>query len=407
MQRHGARGEGLAEIHDAVGALRFGVVAGEEVSGGELADAEEGDVLRFELCAVLALRTRTRVFFVGGDEFFERHRTGIARTPELLGQRRVGGVGVEDVAAVGAPRLESGVGQLQSRFGGEFPHVAEVRVGEGLQFVGRFGVEAGEFRAEGSALDLDVGYREPLRVALAAVDEAHFGVAQTVGREPCDARPCVALRDAHRDVGRHDAEPPLLRAAVCGDIHQPYRLERGRSLDFGRVGRDSGRAEFELLDRDVLQVGAARDVGRRRAVRRIDLGRAHLLLHAEIAFDGLRGRDAPPVLLIERQRRVERRAQVERAGEGYRRLPAFGERHRGDVHVADVGGLQKRQDDGLLRSVDLGCAVEPFGLDRLDVDRHHGVGQVVMDAAGEERRKAQCAEKDESFHGYSFFLFHK
>ena len=51
--------------------------------------------------------------------------------------------------------------------------------------------------------------------------------------------------------------------------------------------------------------------------------------------------------------------------------------------------------------------VEPFGLDRLDVDRHHGVGQVVMDAAGEERRKAQCAEKDESFHGYSFFLFHK
>ena len=355
----------------------------------------------------MALRTRTRVFFVGGDEFFERHRTGIARTPELLGQRRVGGVGVEDVAAVGAPRLESGVGQLQSRFGGEFPHVAEVRVGEGLQFVGRFGVEAGEFRAEGSALDLDVGYREPLRVALAAVDEAHFGVAQTVGREPCDARPCVALRDAHRDVGRHDAEPPLLRAAVCGDIHQPYRLERGRSLDFGRVGRDSGRAEFELLDRDVLQVGAARDVGRRRAVRRIDLGRAHLLLHAEIAFDGLRGRDAPPVLLIERQRRVERRAQVERAGEGYRRLPAFGERHRGDVHVADVGGLQKRQDDGLLRSVDLGCAVEPFGLDRLDVDRHHGVGQVVMDAAGEERRKAQCAEKDESFHGYSFFLFHK
>ena len=175
----------------------------------------------------------------------------------------------------------------------------------------------------------------------------------------------------------------------------------------GEVGRDSGRAEFELLDRDVLQVGAARDVGRRRAVRRIDLGRAHLLLHAEIAFDGLRGRDAPPVLLIERQRRVERRAQVERAGEGYRRLPAFGERHRGDVHVADVGGLQKRQDDGLLRSVDLGCAVEPFGLDRLDVDRHHGVGQVVMDAAGEERRKAQCAEKDESFHGYSFFLFHK
>lgn len=212
---------------------------------------------------------------------------------------------------------------------------------------------------------------------------------------------------AHRDVGRHDAEPPLLRAAVRRDVDQPYRLERGRSLDFGRVGRDSGRAEFELLDRDVLQVGAARDVGRRRTVRRVDLGCAHLLLHAEIAFDGLRGRDAPPVLLIERQRRVERRAQVERAGEGYRRLPAFGERHRGDVHVANVSGLQKRQDDGLLRGVDLGCAVEPFGLDRLDVDHHHGVGQVVMDAAGEERRKAQCAEKDESFHGYSFFLFHK
>ena len=77
------------------------------------------------------------------------------------------------------------------------------------------------------------------------------------------------------------------------------------------------------------------------------------------------------------------------------------------MHVADIGGLQERQGDGLLRGVDLGRAVESFGLDRFDVDLYDGVGQVVMDAAGEGRREAQCAEKDESFHGYSFFLFHK
>ena len=407
MQRYGARGERLAELHDAVGALRLGIVAGEEVACGELADAEEGNVLRPELRAVLALRAGARVFFIGGDELLERHRTRIARTPVAFCGGRVGGVGVEDVAAVGAPRLESGVGQLWSRIGGELLHVAAVRVGEGLQLIGRLGVESGEFRAEGSAFDLDVGNREPLRIALAAIDEAHFGIAQAVGREPCDACPCVALRDAYGDVGRDDVEPPLFRAAVRRDVHQPHRFERGRTRDFGGVGRDLGRAEFQLLDRDVLQIGAARDVGRRRAVRKVDFGGTHLLFHKEIALDALRGRDAPAVLLIERQRRIERRAQVEGAGKGDRRLSAFGERHRGDMHVADIGGLQERQGDGLLRGVDLGRAVESFGFERLDVDYNHRIGQIVMDASGEDRREAQCTEKDESFHDYSFFLFHK
>ena len=128
-----------------------------------------------------------------------------------------------------------------------------------------------------------------------------------------------------------------------------------------------------------MQVGAGAHARPRDAPHVVDLRRADLAADPEVAFDGLLGADGPFVVLVERQRDVERGPQVEGAGQRLGARGLVGDAGRRDRHPFDVGPFVERQRHAPSDGVDLPDG-ESRPLKAEDLDRHDRVGDVVLDA---------------------------
>ena len=205
---------------------------------------------------------------------------------------------------------------------------------------------------------------------------------------------------------------------MAGDVYETHRFEAAarKLFERGRIGRDVGGAEFEFRDLDMCQVGVAGVEEPGDAVFLLDLRGADLPRHAETALDGLCGADRPFVILVERKRGVDRRTQVERAGQ----LPGAADllqdlllveldavddgvvTHGVDPHVADVGRFVEREGDRPRRDVVFRDR-EALAFDARDAEFDDRIGDVVVDARREERRG--CKECCFQVSGHNLFLF--
>ena len=201
--------------------------------------------------------------------------------------------------------------------------------------------------------------------------------------------PEVDLADTDLHVGGLDMEHPPLRAAVAGDVDQTNRFEArgGKFLGSGRVGGDVGRPQLEAGDRDGLQVGAFGDIGRGRTRLRVDQCRSDLPGDGERPGYGLLGHDRPLVVLVERERDIERRPQVELPAQRLRSPDLADEflfvgHHRvgcGDIEfrlvdgdLADIGLLVQRERHGTVHEADAGHR-EPLAFDAADAEFDGGI----------------------------------
>ena len=169
----------------------------------------------------------------------------------------------------------------------------------------------------------------------------------------------------------------------------------------GDVGRRHAGAVAgpELERRDVhLRHVFEPHVDLGRAVGQVPIRGTHLSLDRETARDGLLRLDGPGVVLVDRERNVERRGEVVAAHDLRRAFGFVGDLAGRDLHGLDVGRLLQRQGHLALRDVDLRVARKPFGGDAFHRTHHDRVGNVVLDTAGQRQRQGQYVET-ESFHG--------
>ena len=289
----------------------------------------------------------------------------------------------------------------QSLFRHQFVNGQSVRIGFRFPF-------GGDRRRQDAGVVAALLHRLPLRVALDAVFQRGARGVLVGGDERRDRTrilPQVGFPKRHFHVGRLHVKHPPLGDAVAGNVYEAHRFETAarKLFERGRIGGDLRRAEFELLDFDMPQIGVVGDIDPDDAVFGVDLRGADLSRHAEAPLDGLHGADRPVVVLIERQRGVDRREQVERAGQLLRtahliqkfRLVQLNAVYDGvvghgvDLHVADVGGFVEREGDDPRGDVVLRDR-EALSLDVGDAQFDDGVGNIVADARRCEERRGRC-----------------
>ena len=380
----GRAGSPLAtHIDDAVRAVGLDIVTDVEITCRQLDD----DILCFEERSLTRRVCGTTVGRRNRVACSNRCRALVACIPELCAAHspRIPHL------AVLMPIIERTVGQCNLGLGGERTYLGHLVVAVGIIFVLRERLQTLDKtleRATRRCSDLLIGQVGPLLGALGAILKSVVGTRHAVCFEPRHASPGVGALHLDRRGRINDVDGPLLLLAVVRDLD----LLLGRKIcyraDCGALGGQICRAQLRALDLDVAGVRCRRHQRHDTMVDIVDVGVANLTLDLEIALDLLLRTDVPLVVLIERQRDRQRRAEVESLGEIDRRTNGLTlvVGYAIDLHRARVGQLVEIDRNGLQLIVDLRSACGTLHLESREDGLNRRHRNVVLDAA----RQSDC-----------------